>query len=1087
MKTWLARLGAALFPVQRHEWPKALILLSMAVLLGIGFSISRAASEALFLTRFGVEYLPYLLLANPVLVLVSSTVYGVFADRISDTRLMIYTSLAPVPLIILMYVLMHQGWSWVYFALYTFVLSYASILTTSWTVYVSGHYDVQEGKRLLPFIASGTLIGTVMGGLGIAWCVPLIGAANVLWVWLGTLLVGVGLVRAIAKTFTAIDTKTRKPKRGAARQTLRQSLAEGLAYSRASALFMTTAIASIATMMALQLMDYEYSKTIRATFPDSAALTAFLGVFDGLTTLLALLLQWFVVPWCLRRFGVQGTNLLFPYVLLMAFGGLAMVPWLPMTALPAAAFARFTRASLMPTLRGTTRTLMLNAVPRKTGALVRSFNTAIVLPLGQGVGAVLLLLLKGVGWPLMFPVLGLLITLYFLYYSYKQNTAYGQALIDLLREDKIHLLDLEADDFRQLGASAVAAISARLRSDNDDVSMAAIDLLRMIGTPTAYSSIQQQLPGLTPRARAAALQALTQMSQDAAAALRPYLHDPEPQVRTAALAGLQHLRDSGVQQQASAFLNDPDVQVRATALAIILTQQVSPAYARAEQLYHAMLEAADQTTLQAALTIMPQLPGTSWQGRLYRVLDHDDIAVRHQALRVLLQLARAGRVSSLDSALLRAVETDDVETRTLALEVLTAIGTDEALEHMLILLDDEQPLVRETLIKSLKPYGKRAIAPLFERLWAPQTSFIAKESTLLALASLHGVQPDQLLEFWETALQEVYRYKLMLTCLAECGALEADAFLQAALHNAYTQMLSLLTQLLAVWSSPEVARLIENGLHDTDRHKRASALEALENIGERRFIRLFLPLLEGDASSQGAWREVAERHWGLTVADVPAMLQTCILSTNAWIVIGAMLSAQARLELRDDAAWQARLQDMTMQAGSADVRDTARQMLGLERTSWHLSLSLTDTMLFLKRVPMYSNMTLEQLRTIAAHLTERDVQPEEVIFQEGDLSLELYLIVAGQVAIIRQRPDHTPHVLVTLGAGDFFGDMAIFENRPRSAGAVAVEHGVLLTFSPEHFRQVIMQDPAISFEIFRALSARIRRFNTEILEMAQRG
>ncbi len=120
-----------LFPVQRHEWPKALMLLSVAALLGVGFTISRAASEAMFLIRFGVEYLPYLLLANPVLVLVTSAIYGAYADRIPDDRLMIYTSLLPVPLIILLRLLMLVGISWVYFVLYTFVLAYATILMTS--------------------------------------------------------------------------------------------------------------------------------------------------------------------------------------------------------------------------------------------------------------------------------------------------------------------------------------------------------------------------------------------------------------------------------------------------------------------------------------------------------------------------------------------------------------------------------------------------------------------------------------------------------------------------------------------------------------------------------------------------------------------------------------------------------------------------------------------------------------------------------------------------------------------------------------------------------------------------------------------
>jgi CRP-like cAMP-binding protein len=139
-------------------------------------------------------------------------------------------------------------------------------------------------------------------------------------------------------------------------------------------------------------------------------------------------------------------------------------------------------------------------------------------------------------------------------------------------------------------------------------------------------------------------------------------------------------------------------------------------------------------------------------------------------------------------------------------------------------------------------------------------------------------------------------------------------------------------------------------------------------------------------------------------------------------------------------------------------------------------LSLTDILLFLKRIPLYNSMHLEQLRTVAVHLTECDVMPGGVIFHEGDRSHEFYLIVAGKVEIVQQRAEGSL-TLVTLGAGDFFGDIALFGDRPRSAGAVAVEHTVLLTLRPAHFQQMIVQDPVMSFEIFRALCARIRRFD----------
>src|SRR5207237_6106303 len=87
----------------------------------------------------------------------------------------------------------------------------------------------------------------------------------------------------------------------------------------------------------------------------------------------------------------------------------------------------------------------------------------------------------------------------------------------------------------------------------------------------------------------------------------------------------------------------------------------------------------------------------------------------------------------------------------------------------------------------------------------------------------------------------------------------------------------------------------------------------------------------------------------------------------------------------------------------SDVRDAAQRLLGIAAAPAHWSLPLTDTLLFLKRIPLYSSMHLEQLRTVAAHLVERDVRAGEVIFREGEFSHELYLIVAGQVEIVQQR------------------------------------------------------------------------------------
>jgi HEAT repeat protein len=847
-------------------------------------------------------------------------------------------------------------------------------------------------------------------------------------------------------------------------------------------------------MMLVQLLDYQYSRIFAQAYPEPEALTSFLGMFDALTTLVALLVQWFVAPWCLRRWRVQGANLLFPYMLTAVFVGVLLLP-----TFGTAMAARGTRLGLMPSLRGTTQALILNAVPRKMAARIRSFNIGMAVPVGLWLGACLLVFLKGVTLPLVLPTLGMLISLSFVYFSHRQSAAYGEALLSLLRADKIHLLDLQDDDFRHLDATAVAAISERLqreqshmrlvttqagvseaqRSDmpgpHEEASLAAIALLRKIGSAEACTVLQQHLPFASPRLTAAALETIAAIGGSAAHdSLRAYLSDAQPPVRLAAFTGLSQLGEPTLHDQAVAFLEDAEAQVRAAALAVILAQPTAPATVRAQQVWHAMLGASDPTTRVAALSIIPAVPDASGLAFVWQALGHTHGAVRLEALHILQQLAVAGRLRQFEPALLAALTDEDMEVREGALQVLAAFGNAEFLEHLLVLLDDDHPRIRESLVRLLKPFGRQAIAPLLTHLQAPHASWRSKETALWALAQLDGVPVAALVPFWERALRDIYQYRLMLACLATQESLPDDTFLRVALQNQHKQLLMLLLHLLAVWVSPEVARLVESGLGDADRYQRAHALEALESLGERRFTRLFLPLLEATEEHPAAWQEVARQQWHLVCPEVRTVIDTCLHATDKWVVIGALLAAHARVTtLGDD--WQQHLAQLATSAADTHVQHTAQQLLGYKVVQQYQHLSLTDVMLCLTRIPLYSSLSLEQIYTMARHLTEQVVWPGKTIVHEGEHSDEFYLIVTGKVNIVKGYGETTA-TLATLSAGDFFGEMAIFERLPRTASAIAVEKSVLLVLSALHFRRLIMQNPAISFGLFREFCARLRRF-----------
>jgi CRP/FNR family cyclic AMP-dependent transcriptional regulator len=144
-------------------------------------------------------------------------------------------------------------------------------------------------------------------------------------------------------------------------------------------------------------------------------------------------------------------------------------------------------------------------------------------------------------------------------------------------------------------------------------------------------------------------------------------------------------------------------------------------------------------------------------------------------------------------------------------------------------------------------------------------------------------------------------------------------------------------------------------------------------------------------------------------------------------------------------------------------------------------LSSTDKMLFLRRVSIFSGMTLEQLRVLSTHLEAQHFLRGEVIFHEGDFSQDLYIIARGEVHIVIHYGSVNERTINMLGEGAFFGEMAIFEGAPRSATAIAAEEAELLVLPPDKFKQTIYQKPDMAFEIFRVLSGRLRRREEEIV------
>ena len=100
-----------------------------------------------------------------------------------------------------------------------------------------------------------------------------------------------------------------------------------------------------------------------------------------------------------------------------------------------------------------------------------------------------------------------------------------------------------------------------------------------------------------------------------------------------------------------------------------------------------------------------------------------------------------------------------------------------------------------------------------------------------------------------------------------------------------------------------------------------------------------------------------------------------------------------------------------------------------------------------------------------------------VIFEEGSTGRELYVVLDGEVEIAKVSPT-AKTVIVTLGKGEFFGEMAVIDGSSRSATAIAaVPRTRVMRINHARFVYLVSQQPAFALMIMDALSKRLRLSN----------
>jgi CRP/FNR family cyclic AMP-dependent transcriptional regulator len=136
---------------------------------------------------------------------------------------------------------------------------------------------------------------------------------------------------------------------------------------------------------------------------------------------------------------------------------------------------------------------------------------------------------------------------------------------------------------------------------------------------------------------------------------------------------------------------------------------------------------------------------------------------------------------------------------------------------------------------------------------------------------------------------------------------------------------------------------------------------------------------------------------------------------------------------------------------------------------------LRKTVTFLGQVPLFWNLNKSQLQSLARSMTPRRYAAREELVCQGKGGICLFVVVSGKAEAVHTRPDGTRVVVNTFGPTDYFGELAVLNDEPRTASIVALEDAECLVLVPWEFLGKLRRNREMATVIMQEQTRRFQR------------
>jgi hypothetical protein len=815
-----------LLMVKRAEWPRLAYFFCLFLVISAGLAIGRGTADALFLKRFGIQYLPYMYLGLGVLMAIVSTVYAAYADRLAPERTFYILLCALAVMLVGNWYLMIVHVDSVAYPLYYLLFEISSeLLVMHASLYFSANFDNEQSKRLLPMTMAGLQLGEVAGGI-ILTMTSVIGVQGLVLVWSGLAAASVIIV-AMRHRSVGVSPFFAPGRRGGGLGRTIEQVTQGLKFARRSKLLLYSSLAVFFMVVALNCLGYAAFAVYNANFKSEAELAVLFGLLTIVSSAVTVLVQIFFSSKVINLYGVRAINLVFPSTTLMCFAGM-----ITFFNVPSALVSTVNRRVLLPAMRNPSRSLLFDALPDYMQGRARALSLMLVLPAGYIFVGLVLQLLKKWHAPYSYLTAGVIACSLYLYFSVKTNRAYVEALLSTLKER----LFLPSEGLGKMDTAADPELFARLvegvKHQDEQICLTYARMLANAFPDKAPDMIFERMQHASAPVCDQLVRLIgPQLSEDLLHRLETSRDLGDAHERATVLTTRFEAKDPHMQEQVEPCLASENPRLVACGIWGVFCYGLEGRREAALERWQSLLADTLTSSNFAALQLGQKLPMPApFLPLLCGLLEHTDDGVKKGALAALRHAALTAdaRLTALLEAL---AGSPDQQMRVACVECYRLLPAADRERLALAALTDRHPNVVDAALGVLAEGIEDLPSRLF--LWLNDGGAPPRQQQqVLAYLSRQAVPRQPFEEFAGRRLKDA------ATMAQALHAMEADAtrndagstLIKIVLAERFTQTLEVALLAMENLGDSYSIRIVSLALKSKDRRQVARAREALTNI-----------------------------------------------------------------------------------------------------------------------------------------------------------------------------------------------------------------------------------------------------------------